>query len=80
VLLLHEPTGLSPGTLAYAEELSKDFTVYVPLLFGEKGTFSLASGLWAYWLRGNVEFFPGGEWETLSHESTRLAPGCAAWC
>jgi len=35
VLLLHELTGLSPGTLAYAEELSKDFTVYVPLLFGE---------------------------------------------
>ena len=40
VLLLHELTGLSPGTLAYAEELSKDFTVYVPLLFGEKGKFS----------------------------------------
>jgi len=62
VLLLHELTGLSPGTLAYAEELSKDFTVYVPLLFGEKGTPSLASGLGAYWFRGSVEFFPGGEW------------------
>lgn len=62
VLLLHEMTGLSPGTLAYAEELSKDFTVYVPLLFGEKGRFSPASGLWAYWFRGLVTFFPVGEW------------------
>lgn len=49
VLLLHELTGLTPGTLAYAEELSKDFTVYVPLLFGEKEKFSPASGLRAYW-------------------------------
>lgn len=62
VLLLHEMTGLTPGTLAYAEELSKDFTVYVPLLFGEKGRFSPASGLLAYWFRGLIEFFPGGEW------------------
>lgn len=62
VLLLHEMTGLSPGTLAYAEELSKDFTVYVPLLFGEKDTFSPASGLWAYWFRGLIDFFPDGEW------------------
>ena len=51
VLLLHEMTGLSPGTLAYAEELSKDFTVYVPLLFGQKGKFSPNSGLWAYWFQ-----------------------------
>lgn len=62
VLLLHELTGLSPGTLAYAEELSRDFTVYVPLLFGEKGKFSLVSGLGAYWFEGSVAFFPGGEW------------------
>lgn len=62
VLLLHEMTGLSQGTLAYAEELSKDFTVYIPLLFGKKGTFSPSSGLWAYWFRGLIEFFPGGEW------------------
>lgn len=62
VLLLHEMTGLSPGTLAYAEDLSKDFTVYVPLLFGEKGKFSPASGLWAYWFRGLIDFFPDGEW------------------
>jgi dienelactone hydrolase len=62
VLLLHELTGLTPGTLAYAEELSKDFTVYVPLLFGEKGAFSPAGGLWAYWFRGTGEFFPGSEW------------------
>lgn len=69
VLLLHELTGLTPGTLAYAEELSRNFTVYVPLLFGEKGKFSLTSGLWAYWFRGLVAFFPGGEWGIPSHGS-----------
>ncbi|MDH4085057.1 MAG: hypothetical protein OEW13_07220 [Nitrospira sp.] len=72
VLLLHELTGLSPGTLAYAEELSKDFTVYVPLLFGEKGKFSLMSGLSAYWFQGLVEFFPGGEWGVPSHGSAPI--------
>lgn len=72
VLLLHELTGLSPGTLAYAEELSKDFTVYVPLLFGEKGKVSLISGLSAYWLRGLIEFFPGGEWGIPSHGSAPI--------
>jgi dienelactone hydrolase len=72
VLLLHELTGLSPGTLAYAEELSKDFTVYVPLLFGEKGTLSLTSGLWAYWFRGMVDFFPGGEWGVPSQSSAPI--------
>lgn len=72
VLLLHEMTGLSPGTLAYAEELSKDFTVYVPLLFGEKGKFSLIHGLEAYWFRGAIDFFPGGEWGTPSHGSAPI--------
>lgn len=72
VLLLHELTGLTPGTLAYAEELSNDFTVYVPLLFGEKGTFSPTSGLWAYWFRGVVDFFPGGEWGIPTHGSAPI--------
>ncbi len=72
VLLLHELTGLTPGTLAYAEALSKDFTVYVPLLFGEKGKFSPTSGLWAYWFRGAVDYFPGGEWGIPSHGSTPI--------
>ena len=72
VLLLHELTGLSPGTLAYAEELSKDFTVYVPLLFGEKGKFSLAKGLSAYWFLGLMEFFPGGEWGAPSQGSAPI--------
>lgn len=72
VLLLHEMTGLSPGTLAYAEELSKDFTVYVPLLFGEKGRFSPASGLWAYWFRGLLTFFPDGEWGVPAQGSPRI--------
>jgi dienelactone hydrolase len=69
VLLLHELTSLTPGTLAYAEELSKDFTVYVPLLFGEKGTLTLTSGLWAYWFKGSLEFFPSGEWGIPSNGS-----------
>lgn len=64
VLLLHELTGLSPGTLAYAEELSKDFTVYVPLLFGKKGKFSPNSGLWAYWFQS--------EWTVPSEGSPPL--------
>lgn len=72
VILLHEMTGLTPGTLAYAEELSKDFTVYVPLLFGGKGTFAPASGLWAYWFRGMVEFGPGGEWGVPAQGSTPI--------
>ncbi|MBX3326339.1 MAG: hypothetical protein U0223_19085 [Nitrospira sp.] len=72
VLLLHELTGLSPGTLAYAEELSKDFTVYVPLLFGEKGKFSLVHGLEAYWFRGVIESFPGGEWGMPSKGSAPI--------
>lgn len=69
VILLHELTGLTPGTLAYAEELSEHFTVYVPLLFGAKGRFSPASGLWAYWFGGLLDFFPHGEWGLPSHGS-----------
>jgi dienelactone hydrolase len=72
VLLLHELTGLTQGTLAYAEELSNDFTVYVPLLFGEKGTLSLVSGLRAYWFGGVVQFFPGGEWGIPSDGSAPI--------
>ncbi len=72
ILLLHELTGLSPGTLAYAEELSKDFTVYVPLLFGEQGKFSLVSGLGAYWFQGSLAFFPGGEWGVPAHGSAPI--------
>jgi len=72
VLLLHELTGLSPGTLAYAEELSKDFTVYVPLLFGEKGKFSLVHGLGAYWFGDIGQFFPGGEWGLSSKGSAPI--------
>jgi dienelactone hydrolase len=72
VLLLHELTGLSPGTLAYAEELSRYFTVYVPLLFGEKGKFSLTKGLSAYWFQGSLEFFPGGEWGVPSQGSAPI--------
>lgn len=72
VLLLHELTGLSNATLAYAEELSKDFTVYAPLLFGEKGKFSLVSGLGAYWFQGAITFLPGGEWGVPSQGSAPI--------
>lgn len=37
LILLHELPGLTPDTFKYAEKLSQDFTVYVPLLFGGKG-------------------------------------------
>jgi hypothetical protein len=47
VLLLHELSELSQGTLAYAEKISKDFTLCVLMLFGEKGKFSLLSGFQA---------------------------------
>jgi dienelactone hydrolase len=55
ILLLHELPGLSPNTLYFAEALSKDFNVYVPLLFGspnQENTFlgtlaSLFSAEWA---------------------------------
>ncbi|MCP9456644.1 MAG: hypothetical protein NNA18_11130 [Nitrospira sp.] len=69
VILLHEMTGLTAGTLAYAEELANDFTVYVPLLFGKKGTFSPASGLRAYWFGGMLDHFPYGEWGMPPHGS-----------
>jgi dienelactone hydrolase len=72
LILLHELTGLSPGTLAYAEELSRDFPVYVPLLFGEKSKFSLTKGLSAYWFQGSMDFFPGGEWGASSQGSVPI--------
>lgn len=51
LLLLHELNGLTPQAFRYAMELSKDFTVYLPMLFGEKGKASFWNwkGLWAYW-------------------------------
>jgi len=51
VLLLHELSGLTPQTFRYAAELSQDFTVYIPMLFGEKGKTSFLNwkGFSAYW-------------------------------
>jgi dienelactone hydrolase len=46
--------------------------VYVPLFFGEKGKFSLTSGLWSYWFRGVGKFFPGGEWGVPSQGSAPI--------
>ncbi|MEX5215386.1 MAG: hypothetical protein NW703_14625 [Nitrospiraceae bacterium] len=55
VLLLHELPGLSGKTLEYARELSQDFTVYVPLLFGSPNSqsnwhgFLISLGLKGEW-------------------------------
>lgn len=54
VILLHELTGLSAKTLEYAETLSSDFTVYVPVLFGEVNQDSI--------VRGTAAFLLNGEW------------------
>ena len=54
VILLHELTGLSAKTLEYAETLSSDFTVYVPMLFGEVNQDSM--------IRGMAAFLFNGEW------------------
>jgi dienelactone hydrolase len=54
VILLHELTGLSAKTLEYAETLSSDFTVYVPMLFGEVNQDSM--------IRGTAAFLFKGEW------------------
>ncbi len=62
VLLLHEMNGLTADTFRYATELSKDFTVYLPMLFGSKGEESVYSGMKAYWFQGFWKFFPEGEW------------------
>lgn len=66
VLLLHELPGLSGKTLDYARELSKDFTVYVPLLFGEPNMHSIPRGLAAFWLNG--------EWRGLESGDSKIVP------
>lgn len=68
LLLLHELNGLTPQTFRYAMELSKDFTVYIPMLFGEKGKTSFLNwkGLWAYW-----GWF-GNEWSVPSEGSALI--------
>ncbi|MCC6967049.1 MAG: dienelactone hydrolase family protein [Nitrospira sp.] len=48
VLLLHELPGLSGKTLEYARELSNEFTVYVPLLFGKPNSQSMVHGTLLY--------------------------------
>lgn len=55
VILLHELPGLSPKTLQYAKTLSKDFYVYVPLLYGKPNQQST--------LRGALAFHTNGEWQ-----------------
>jgi len=66
VLLLHELPGLSEKTLHYANELSRDFTVYVPLLFGE---LNMDSIFWGY----NAFLF-NGEWRGLESGNSKIVP------
>ncbi len=62
LLLLHELPGLSGKTLEYARELSEEFTVYVPLLFGELNRQSTVSGsLAAFGLNGEWRGLERGE-------------------
>ncbi len=71
VLLLHELTGLTPQTLRYAMELSEDFTVYIPMLFGSFGEESALRGPWAYWI-GPWVFWTRQEWSVPSEGSTPM--------
>lgn len=64
ILLLHELPGLSQKTLRYAETLTDEFTVYVPLLLGDLNQDNLNMGLWEYlskreWAKENhrIEFY-----------------------
>ncbi len=56
IIILHQLPGLSEETLAYAKTLSNDFSVYLPLLFGETGMNSLLKGL--YFIFTNGHWFP----------------------
>lgn len=71
-MLLHELNGLTTATFRYATELSKDFTVYIPMLFGNKGEESVPSGFKAYWFNGLIDFFPHGEWGIPSDGSAPI--------
>ncbi len=60
VILLHELPGLSAKTLEYAESLSTDFTVYVPMLFGKLNQDSLLFGTSAFLFNGEWGWPLGG--------------------
>ncbi len=70
VLLLHELPGLNPKTLAYANDLKRDFTVYVPLLFGKENEESTSSGLWNYFFSG--EWSEKEEWIAYDYQDGRI--------
>lgn len=72
VILLHELPGLSAKTLEYAETLSKDFTVYVPMLFGELNQSAPKKGLWAFWFNGVFDFPFRGEWRSDLDSTTPI--------
>lgn len=68
VLLLHELNGLTSQTFRYAAQLSQDFTVYIPMLFGEKGKTSFLN--WKGWLAYWGWF--GNEWSVPSEGSALI--------
>lgn len=72
VVLLHELPGLSAKTLEYAETLSKDFTVYIPMLFGELNQSAPRNGLFAFWFNGFFDFPFRGEWRSDLDSNTPI--------
>ena len=72
VVLLHELPGLSAKTLEYAETLSKDFTVYIPMLFGELNQSAPGKGLFAFWFNGFFDFPFRGEWRSDLDSTTPI--------
>jgi dienelactone hydrolase len=67
ILLLHEIAGLSSETLDFAEMLSKEFTVYVPSLFGNPNERSDRGGMATYAFNANGEW-----WESDTFEGTKI--------
>jgi dienelactone hydrolase len=77
VLLLHELPGLSSKTLDYAQALSSDFSVYVPLLYGTPNQSSALKGALATRLNGEWTAQPDLEGNSriikwLQHVTTRV--------
>jgi len=56
IILLHELPGLSKETLEYAQTLTPDFSVYVPLLFGEMFVEDVPNGVSAYFFNSEWLF------------------------
>jgi hypothetical protein len=80
VLLLHEMTGLTPGALAYSEELSKDFTVYVPCCLARKASSLLPADSGPTGFADWSHFPQAVNGTSPLREAPPLSTGCEAWC